>query len=64
MHYAWVVALVTFVVLLVTAGIRATPGILIVPLESEFHWSMDSGEPSARCIAGRVRRGRDPHGTR
>jgi len=38
-HYAWIVALVTFVVLLVTAGIRATPGILIVPLESEFGWS-------------------------
>jgi len=39
LHYAWIVALVTFVVLIVTAGIRATPGILIVPLESEFGWS-------------------------
>src|SRR5262249_40133404 len=39
LHYAWIVALVTFVVLLATAGIRATPGILIVPLEAEFHWS-------------------------
>ena len=39
LHYAWVVALVTFAVLLVTAGIRATPGILIVPLEREFGWS-------------------------
>jgi sugar phosphate permease len=39
LHYAWIVALVTFVVLLVTAGIRATPGILIVPLEGEFGWS-------------------------
>ena len=38
-HYAWVIAPVTFVVLLVTAGIRATPGILIVPLEAEFGWS-------------------------
>jgi len=38
-HYAWVVACVTFVVLLVTAGIRATPGVLMVPLESEFGWS-------------------------
>lgn len=38
-HYAWVVALVTFIVLLVTAGIRATPGILMVPLESEFGWN-------------------------
>jgi sugar phosphate permease len=39
LHYAWVVALVTFVVLLVTAGIRSTPGLLMVPLETEFGWS-------------------------
>jgi len=39
LHYAWVVALVTFVVLLVTAGIRATPGVLMVSLEQEFGWS-------------------------
>jgi sugar phosphate permease len=38
-HYAWVVMAVTFLVLLVGAGIRATPGILIVPLEHEFGWS-------------------------
>ncbi|HET7229824.1 MAG TPA: MFS transporter [Longimicrobium sp.] len=38
-HYAWVVAGVTFVVLLVSAGIRATPGVLMVPLESEFGWT-------------------------
>ncbi len=38
-HYAWVVAGVTFLVLLVTAGIRATPGVLMVPLENEFGWS-------------------------
>jgi sugar phosphate permease len=38
-HYAWIVALVTFVILLVTAGIRATPGVLMVPLEAEFGWS-------------------------
>jgi sugar phosphate permease len=39
LHYAWVVAGATFVVLLITAGIRATPGLLIVPLETEFGWS-------------------------
>jgi sugar phosphate permease len=39
LHYAWIVAAVTFVVLLLTAGIRAAPGVLIVPLEDEFHWS-------------------------
>jgi sugar phosphate permease len=38
-HYAWIVALVTFGTLLVTAGIRATPGLLMVPLETEFGWS-------------------------
>ena len=38
-HYGWVVAAVTFLVLLVGAGIRATPGVLIVPLEHEFGWS-------------------------
>lgn len=39
LHYAWIVAGVTFIVLLVTAGVRAVPGVLIVPLEEEFHWS-------------------------
>src|SRR4051812_7164466 len=39
LHYAWVIALVTFFVLLVTAGIRATPGVLMIPLEQEFGWS-------------------------
>ena len=39
LHYAWIVAAVTFVVLIATAGIRATPGILIVPLEEEFGWT-------------------------
>jgi sugar phosphate permease len=39
LHYAWVIAGVTFLVLLVTAGIRATPGVLMVPLESEFGWT-------------------------
>ncbi len=38
-HYAWVIAGVTFFVLLVTAGVRATPGVLMVPLETEFGWT-------------------------
>ena len=37
-HYAWVVVTVTFLVLLVTASVRAAPGILIIPLEREFGW--------------------------
>jgi sugar phosphate permease len=38
-HYAWVIAAVTFLVLIVTSGVRATPGVLMVPLETEFGWS-------------------------
>ena len=38
-HYAWIIAAVTFVILIVTAGIRATPGVLMLPLEAEFGWS-------------------------
>jgi sugar phosphate permease len=38
-HYAWAVAGVTFLILLVGAGVRATPSVLIVPLENEFAWS-------------------------
>jgi len=38
-HYAWVVAAVTFVALLGAAGFRATPSVLIVPLQQEFGWN-------------------------
>jgi sugar phosphate permease len=38
-HYAWIIVALTFVVVVVTAGVRAAPGVLIVPLEGEFHWS-------------------------
>src|SRR5690349_4729391 len=38
-HYAWVVLGVTFLVLLASAAMRATPSVLIVPLEKEFGWS-------------------------
>ncbi|MGQ0601526.1 MAG: MFS transporter [Anaerolineales bacterium] len=41
-HYAWVVALVTGLVLLATAGVRTAPQILIKPLEAEFGWSRAS----------------------
>ena len=39
LHPAWIVAACTFLVLLVAAGVRSVPGVLIVPLEAEFHWS-------------------------
>ena len=38
-HYAWVVAGVIFLVLLAAVGVRATPSVLIVPLERAFGWS-------------------------
>jgi sugar phosphate permease len=38
-HYGWVIAAVTFVVLLITAGVRATPALFMVPLEQEFGWN-------------------------
>jgi MFS family permease len=38
-HYAWTVAAVTFVVMIVSAGVRSVPGVLMVPLEREFGWS-------------------------
>ncbi|MDE3076641.1 MAG: MFS transporter, partial [Chloroflexota bacterium] len=38
-HYAWIVTAVTFITLLATAGVRATPSILILPLEHEFGWT-------------------------
>jgi predicted MFS family arabinose efflux permease len=38
-HYAWVVAAVTFVTLLGASGFRSTPGVLIVPLQQEFGWN-------------------------
>lgn len=49
LHYAWIVAGVTFFVLLATAGIRATPAILMVPLEHEFGWTR-AGIASAIAI--------------
>ncbi len=38
-HYGWIVVAVTFLVLLVGASVRSTPGVLIVPLKAEFGWS-------------------------
>ncbi|HYM97685.1 MAG TPA: MFS transporter [Candidatus Sulfotelmatobacter sp.] len=38
-HYAWVVAAVTWITLIAAAGFRSTPSTLIVPLQHEFGWS-------------------------
>ncbi|KAF3885174.1 MULTISPECIES: MFS transporter [Nostocales] len=39
LHYGWIVAGLTFLSLLIAAGIRATPSVFMVPLEQEFGWS-------------------------
>ena len=39
LHYAWIVAAVTFLTLLAAAGGRAAPGVMIVPFGNEFQWS-------------------------
>lgn len=41
-HYAWVVAVVTFVALLVSSGVRNAPGVIIKPLEADFGWDRAS----------------------
>src|SRR4051812_11775531 len=37
-HYAWIVFALVFVLLLCAAGVRSTPGGLIVPLEKALGW--------------------------
>ena len=39
LHYAWVVVAVMFVVILASVGVRAAPGVLIVPLQQAFGWN-------------------------
>ncbi|MBV8740324.1 MAG: MFS transporter [Sinobacteraceae bacterium] len=39
LHYAWVILAAVFACLLISAATRASPSILIVPLEREFGWS-------------------------
>ncbi len=38
-HYAWVVAALTFLTMLTTAGAMGLPGALILPLHGEYGWS-------------------------
>jgi sugar phosphate permease len=41
-HYALVVAVVTFLTLLVASGVRTVPSVLIKPLEADFGWDRAS----------------------
>jgi predicted MFS family arabinose efflux permease len=53
-HYGWVVVGVMFTVILATVGVRAAPGVLIVPLENAFGWSAAtiSGAISLNILLG------------
>lgn len=39
LHWAWVVAAVSFVAILGAAGFRSIPGVMMNPLHHEFGWS-------------------------
>ena len=53
-HYGWIVVGVMFSVILATVGVRAAPGVLIVPLEQAFGWSAAtiSGAISLNILLG------------
>src|SRR6202451_979084 len=38
-HYGWLTVAVVFLVLLAAAGTRATPSVMMLPLEQQFGWS-------------------------
>jgi predicted MFS family arabinose efflux permease len=38
-HYGWLAVAVVFLVLLAAAGTRATPSVMMIPLEHQFGWS-------------------------
>ncbi|MBV8441139.1 MAG: MFS transporter [Hyphomicrobiales bacterium] len=39
LHYGWIVAGATFLVMLATAGAQGAPGVILEPLQKEFGWS-------------------------
>jgi MFS family permease len=51
-HYAWVVLVVMFVAMLAGVGVRAAPGVMIVPLQHAFGWDVStiSGAVSLNII--------------
>ncbi len=52
LHYAWVVLGVMFLATICSMGVRATPGVIIVPLHQAFGWSISaiSGAVSVNII--------------
>jgi MFS family permease len=55
-HYGWIVVGLMFVVILATVGVRAAPGVLIVPLEQAFGWNPAtiSGAISLNILLGGI----------
>jgi MFS family permease len=51
-HYAWVVLIVMFVATMAGVGVRAAPGVMIVPLQRAFGWDVStiSGAVSLNII--------------
>ncbi len=49
-NYAWVVVGVTFLALLVAAGLRSAPGVLLTPLHQSFGW--ERGQLSGAAAVG------------
>lgn len=41
-HYAWIVLLVVFVGMLAGVGVRAAPGVMILPLQTAFGWDVST----------------------
>src|SRR3954468_18993178 len=41
-HYAWVVLVVMFVATLAGVGVRAAPGVMILPLQRAFGWDVST----------------------
>ena len=39
LHYGWIVVGVTALTLIISAGVRSAPGVMVVPLEQDMHWS-------------------------
>src|SRR3984893_4775002 len=42
MHYAWIVLAVMFTATLAGVGVRAAPGVMIVPLQHAFGWDVST----------------------
>lgn len=39
LHYGWVVVAITALTLIISAGVRSAPGVMVVPLEHDMGWS-------------------------